>query len=366
VRVYLVTPGSEAALTDELGAAAAARTLMPGVVEAAEALPASAAPDPVFSRQMLPDATLVRGESVRALAEAAYAATERAVDAWSGSFTLHTITPAAIHPELEAEPGLGARADLVGRAWLELVSARRRRASRRYQAAAPAPPAFDERWLLVQALMLERDRAWVSAAAPRRLARGGTDLACWPAGAAPVAFDRTPPSRAYRKLEEAFAWLGAAPAAGELCVDLGAAPGGWTLTAARRGARVVAVDRAPLDPAVARHPGVTQVIGNAFTYAPAGPVDWLLSDVVCEPRRSLALVDGWLERGLCRSLVVTVKFKGRGGYGALGGLDQILDRHRPAFARVKQLVNNKNEVCIMITRSPPEPNASARMLRDRP
>ena len=37
-----------------------------------------------------------------------------------------------------------------------------------------------------------------------------------------------PPNRAYLKLWEALTRLGRKPAAGELCLDLGASPGGWT------------------------------------------------------------------------------------------------------------------------------------------
>src|SRR5262249_22824961 len=150
--------------------------------------------------------------------------------------------------------------------------------------AVPAGVAdFDGRWLLVQLLALARGRLLASAASPRALAHGGVDLAPWPAGAAPVEVDRAPPSRPYQKLEEALAWMGRAPAPGELCVDLGAAPGGWTATALKRGARVVAVDRAPLE--IGPHPDLDTVIGNAFTYEPPRPADWLLSDVVCEPAR---------------------------------------------------------------------------------
>ena len=116
--------------------------------------------------------------------------------------------------------------------------------------------------------------------------------------------------------------------------------------AARHGARVVAVDRAPLAPAVATLPGVTAVAGNAFTYAPAAPVDWLLSDVVCEPPRALALVESWLPRA--RNLVVTIKFKGRDQYGLLAALPALFERARPVFARVKHLARNKNEVTVMI------------------
>jgi 23S rRNA C2498 (ribose-2'-O)-methylase RlmM len=70
--------------------------------------------------------------------------------------------------------------------------------------------------------------------------------------------------------------------------------------------------------------------------------------VVCEPPRSLELVDRWLSSGWCRNLVVTVKFKGQDGYGVLGALSPLFDRVRPSFARVKQLAFNKNEVTIMM------------------
>ncbi len=169
-----------------------------------------------------------------------------------------------------------------------------------------------------------------------------------------MAIDRAPPSRAYQKLEEAFAWMGAEPRAGETCVDLGAAPGGWTATALKRGARVVAVDRAPLAPPLSRHPKLATVIGNAFTYLPAAPVDWLLCDVVCEPPRSLAICDAWLARGLCRNLIVTVKFKGRAGYGVLAELPALFERVRPVFARTKQLAHNKNEVTVMVRKAAAE------------
>ena len=60
-----------------------------------------------------------------------------------------------------------------------------------------------------------------------------------------------PPSRAYLKLWEAFARLRRQPGPGDRCLDLGAAPGGWTWLLARSGAEVVAVDKAPLDDEVA-------------------------------------------------------------------------------------------------------------------
>jgi 23S rRNA C2498 (ribose-2'-O)-methylase RlmM len=70
--------------------------------------------------------------------------------------------------------------------------------------------------------------------------------------------------------------------------------------------------------------------------------------VICEPARSIGLIGTWLSRGLARNLVVTVKFKGQAGYGVLAELPPMLAEAAPAFARIKQLAHNKNEVTVMI------------------
>lgn len=378
MRAYVATPGFEAAICAELAATSVeCHGLAPGIVATDTPSGAEAAPvDPVFARQILSDARELGGSSVRALAEAAFAALEGAIDRWPGPFTVHAFTPPApsaagaptalpgarlahararaarrtgapARPDVRGDGGLRSRVALVERELLALIAERRKRASRRHVPSV-APAAFDARVLLVQLLLLSRERLFVSAAAPRPLPRGGFDLAPWPAGAPPVPDDRAPPSRAYRKLEEAFQWMNAAPGPGETCIDLGAAPGSWTLMAARRVAQVLAVDRAPLAPAVARVPGVTALAGDAFTYRPPSRVDWMLSDVVCDPPRAIGLVDDWLSARRCRNLVVTIKFKGRDQYGALAALDPIFARAKAAFARVKHLATNKNEVTVMV------------------
>jgi 23S rRNA (cytidine2498-2'-O)-methyltransferase len=78
------------------------------------------------------------------------------------------------------------------------------------------------------------------------------------------------------------------------------------------GARVISVDKAPLDPEVSRLPGIEHRRESAFALDPesVGTVDWLFSDVVCYPARLLALVERWLKAGTCRRLVCTIKFQG--------------------------------------------------------
>ena len=121
-----------------------------------------------------------------------------------------------------------------------------------------------------------------------------------------------PPSRAYLKLWEALTLIGRRPGPGEICLDLGSSPGGWSWALQQMGAQVISVDKAPLAPEIARLPGIEHRQESAFAVDPrtVGPVDWLFSDVVCYPARLLALVDRWLATGTCCKFVCTIKFQG--------------------------------------------------------
>ena len=121
-----------------------------------------------------------------------------------------------------------------------------------------------------------------------------------------------PPNRAYLKLWEALSLARRWPQPGERCLDLGASPGGWSHVIATLGARVIAVDKAPLDPAVVALANVEVRRQSAFALSPdeIGPIDWLFSDVVCYPARLLGLIESWRESGLCRNFICTVKFQG--------------------------------------------------------
>jgi 23S rRNA (cytidine2498-2'-O)-methyltransferase len=352
MHAFIVNPGFEPALAAELACPPHHPDNHPGVVICHDdGTKGKHRRDPIFARQVLPDATEICAVSAQRLAEAAYVAIASCLDESAvPSFSLHAFA-------WPPEPSLGSRIALVGQQLLALLKERRRHIFRGYRPGLPASAGeagqdkLDPHGLLIQLLALDRERVVASAAYPRALPCGGTDLAPWPAGSAPiVADDHTPPSRAYQKLEEAFRWLNTAPTRGQSCVDLGGAPGGWAWTALKRGARVTAVDRAPLVRPAAGHANLTAVIGNAFNFQPSHPVDWLLCDVICEPARTLALIDRWLDQGWCHRMVVSVKFKGRDGYGILDGVTPMFNRAGWRFVRVKQLVHNKNEVTVLARR----------------
>src|ERR1019366_4995828 len=149
-----------------------------------------------------------------------------------------------------------------------------------------------------------------------------------------------PPSRAYLKLWEACTLLGHWPVAGETCVDLGAAPGGWTWALAQLGATVLAVDRAPLDPSVAAMPGVHVRTESAFGLPPE-PADWVFCDVVAYPARLLPLVRRWIDAGAAKRIVCTIKFQGETDHASAEAFATI------ESARVQHLFQNKHELTFM-------------------
>ncbi len=121
-----------------------------------------------------------------------------------------------------------------------------------------------------------------------------------------------PPGRAYLKLWEALTLLGKFPGAGDIALDLGSSPGGWTWVLASLGAGVVSVDKAPLAENVAAMPGVEYMRGSAFGLCPHdfGQINWLCSDVICYPERLFRLIMQWLDAGYSGNIICTLKFQG--------------------------------------------------------
>lgn len=125
-----------------------------------------------------------------------------------------------------------------------------------------------------------------------------------------MADDDAAPSRSYLKVEEAYRVIGQEPAPGETVADLGAAPGGWSYSAAKRGAKVYAIDNGPLKGGALGHAQIEHRMEDAFRFVPPeGKVDWLFCDMVEEPHHVVRnIVEPWLSRGLCRRFVINLKF----------------------------------------------------------
>lgn len=327
-------PGFEPLLIQELATAGlAAVESGGGWVRVQDATGGATLEDACFPQQALVGPVEITGDSVNQLAGGI-------LDVMLGSLRGERIEAAwpCVFDAAAGLEGLGRRVDAVEKAFHELF---RKRLGRVARLATPEPPrgAGTSRGLFV--FFPDFRRAFVA----RQCVFGGQRR---------MADDPQAPSRSYLKVEEAFVVLGREPAAGELVVDLGAAPGGWSYSAARRGARVIAVDNGPLKGGALDHPQIEHRREDAFGFRlPAGTVaDWLFCDLVEEPHHVLRnLIAPWLEQRWCRHFIVMLKFGRTDPLALLREVrapDGVFARVAPGF-RVRHLYHDREEFTIVGT-----------------
>lgn len=252
-----------------------------------------AAGDPLaFPHLSLLSPVELRGDSVNALA------------ARVAEFFLNSVKEERISgewPDIWMGPqeitGLGRRVSGVEAAWHEILRKKLARVAKLAVSDLPRARTNNvQRGLFV--FFVDFNRAFVSREAvvygPRRMAD-----------------DPLAPSRSYLKVEEAYLVQGEEPQPGQSVCDLGAAPGGWSYSAAKRGAHVVAIDNGPLKGGALGHPQIVHRREDAFRYVPptAQTFDWLFCDLVEEPHHVMHhIVERWLAARWCRRFVVNLKF----------------------------------------------------------
>ena len=152
-------------------------------------------------------------------------------------------------------------------------------------------------------------------------------------------------SRAGLKLEEALEWLGVGPEKGDSCIDLGAAPGGWTQVALTKGARVLAVDPAQLKlPARSGH--LRHVQMSAFRYTPDETLDWLLCDMAWRPLEVAQLLGKWGRRGWARQLIANFKLPMKRKADMVRQLLEVLAGSGWQGLRRRQLYHDRDEITV--------------------
>ncbi len=179
----------------------------------------------------------------------------------------------------------------------------------------------------------------------------------WLGGQRRMADDDAAPSRSYLKVEEAYIVLGSEPAAGETVVDLGAAPGGWSYSAAKRGAQVIAIDNGPLKGGALNHPLIEHRMEDAFGFRPAGQTvhDWLFCDMVEDPHHVMRnIAEPWLANHWCRRFVINLKF---GHVDSLALLREIRGPNSPFTRhaqnlRIRHLYHDREEFTVVGEISP--------------
>ena len=185
------------------------------------------------------------------------------------------------------------------------------------------------------------------------------DSAPWPLGIPRLKLLPDAPSRSALKLEEAFLVLLAAHEReallkpGMTAADLGAAPGGWTWVLTRQQLRVSSIDNGPLRQHVLDTGLVTHLREDGFQWHPPRPMDWMVCDMVEQPRRVAERMATWFREGWCRHAVFNLKLpmKKRWDETRLC-LDLFAQQAgKPLVVRAKQLYHDREEITVFATPS---------------
>jgi len=155
-------------------------------------------------------------------------------------------------------------------------------------------------------------------------------------------------SRAYLKMEEALAWSRLPVQRGDLCVEIGSAPGGSAQALLRHGARVIGIDPADMDPRALADPNFAhwKMRGMDVRRRDFRGVRWLSSDMNVAPQYTLDTVEAIVthESVHVAGLLLTLKLP---DWSLAAEIPQYLDRIRSwGFSNVaaRQLHHNRHEI----------------------
>ncbi|WP_045728500.1 23S rRNA (cytidine(2498)-2'-O)-methyltransferase RlmM [Xanthomonas sp. GPE 39] len=181
------------------------------------------------------------------------------------------------------------------------------------------------------------------------------DSAPWPLGIPRLKLLPDAPSRSALKLEEALLALMTPHERENLlrpgmrAADLGAAPGGWTWVLTRQHLHVTSVDNGPLRQHVLDSGLVDHLRADGFHWKPPQPLDWMVCDMVEQPRRVAERMATWFREGWCRHAIFNLKLpmKKRWDETQLC-LDLFAERaERPLQVRAKQLYHDREEITVL-------------------
>lgn len=177
----------------------------------------------------------------------------------------------------------------------------------------------------------------------------------WPGGVPPVDRDAQYISRAYLKMNEALLWSRLPVKPGDVCAEIGSAPGGASQVLLERGLTVLGIDPAEMDEQVLAHPNFVHVQKRAadMRRREFRDVKWLLADSNVAPKHTLDSVEAIVtHRDVhVRGMLLTLKL-----------LDWQLAQHIPEYVervrswgydyvQSRQLAFNRQEICLTASRS---------------
>jgi len=180
------------------------------------------------------------------------------------------------------------------------------------------------------------------------------DSAAWPLGIPRLRMHADAPSRSALKLEEALLTLLDDDERARLlrdnmqAADLGAAPGGWTWVLMRHGMMVTAVDNGPMRQALLDSGRVDHLRADGFQWQPRRRLDWMVCDMVEQPRRVAERMATWFREDWCRHAVFNLKLPMKKRWEETRICLEAFEHgsHRKMTIRARQLFHDREEITV--------------------
>jgi len=173
----------------------------------------------------------------------------------------------------------------------------------------------------------------------------------WPGGA--PKFDTTVEtySRAYFKLKEALLWSGISIKPGDVCAEIGSAPGGACQLLLEMGASVIGIDPAEMEQEVLDHENFTFIRrrSSEVKKRDLSEVKWLTADVNAAPQFTLDAITEFVEHPAIdiKGVVLTIKLLERKLILKIPELMAQLKKLGFQVVKSRQLAFNRNEFCLV-------------------
>ncbi len=183
------------------------------------------------------------------------------------------------------------------------------------------------------------------------------DSSPWPLGIPRLRMHPEAPSRSALKLEEALLTLLTSGERERLLrdgmrgADLGAAPGGWTWVLVRNGLHVTSIDTGPLRQHLLDCGRVDHLRADGFHWQPRMPLDWMVCDMVEQPRRVAERMATWLREGWCRHAIFNLKLPMKKRWEETRLCLELFERqaNKPLLVRARQLYHDREEITVFAT-----------------
>lgn len=180
------------------------------------------------------------------------------------------------------------------------------------------------------------------------------DSSSWPLGIPRLKLLSDAPSRSALKLEEALLTLLTPEERetllkpGMTAADLGAAPGGWTWILTRHHLRVTSVDNGPLRQNVMDSGLVEHLRADGFQWKPSKALDWMVCDMVEQPRRVAERMATWFREGWCRHSVFNLKLPMKKRWDETQLCLELFaeQAEKPVRVRARQLYHDREEITV--------------------